>query len=283
MLTQTLLELQRQIRPADAVIVCPASLEDVDLDAVAALPFAVRIVRGGRGLCVQRNLILDDARAAGMDVIVFFDDDFFPCRDFLAQLEIAFRDHPQAVMVTGRVLADGATGPGYAPGEARAMIAEAEQTPAPTRTAPAHNGYGCNMAARMDAIVRYGVGFDPDLPIYGWLEDVDFSRRLAAASGGQVLKVDACRGVHLATKAGRTIGVRFGYSQIANPLHIAAKKAITPAWTLTQILRNVLANLLHVLKPEPWVDRRGRLLGNMLAARDLVTGRLHPRRILDLH
>ena len=36
------------------------------------------------------------------------------------------------------------------------------------------------------------------------------------------------------------------------------------------------------LRPEPWIDRRGRLAGNLRALRDLVTGRLAPGRILEL-
>jgi hypothetical protein len=48
------------------------------------------------------------------------------------------------------------------------------------------------------------------------------------------------------------------------------------------MLRNCLANLGKSLRPEPWVDRRGRLRGNLLALRDLATGRLSPERILEL-
>jgi len=40
-----------------------------------------------------------------------------------------------------------------------------------------------------------------------------------------------------------------------------------------------MRNLRH---PEPWVDRRGRVRGNLMAFRDLLRGRLDPRRILEI-
>jgi hypothetical protein len=45
----------------------------------------VKIVRGGKGLCVQRNAILD--AAADCDFISFFDDDFLPQLCFIANAE----------------------------------------------------------------------------------------------------------------------------------------------------------------------------------------------------
>jgi hypothetical protein len=36
------------------------------------------------------------------------------------------------------------------------------------------------------------------------------------------------------------------------------------------------------LRSEPWIDRRGRLKGNLLAMFDVLRGRSDPRRILDL-
>jgi hypothetical protein len=44
----------------------------------------------------------------------------------------------------------------------------------------------------------------------------------------------------------------------------------------------LLINLARSLRPEPWVDRRGRMKGNWLALRDWLLGRMHPRNILTL-
>jgi hypothetical protein len=45
---------------------------------------------------------------------------------------------------------------------------------------------------------------------------------------------------------------------------------------------NVVANAVRSLAPEPFVDRRGRLTGNLLAVKDLLLGRLSPERAADL-
>jgi hypothetical protein len=39
---------------------------------------------------------------------------------------------------------------------------------------------------------------------------------------------------------------------------------------------------LRSFRPEPFVDRRGRLRGNMIALADVMRGRLAPERILEL-
>jgi hypothetical protein len=41
-------------------------------------------------------------------------------------------------------------------------------------------------------------------------------------------------------------------------------------------------NLARSGWPEPYVDRRGRLRGNLLALRDLAAGRMTPERVLEL-
>jgi hypothetical protein len=46
--------------------------------------------------------------------------------------------------------------------------------------------------------------------------------------------------------------------------------------------RNVAMNLFRSLRPEAHVDRRGRLLGNFLAFRDLVSGQITPERVVEL-
>jgi hypothetical protein len=76
--------------------------------------------------------------------------------------------------------------------------------------------------------------------------------------------------------------LRFGYSQIANPLYIFGKGSVSPRFVARQILRNVARNVTRSVRPEPWVDRRGRLLGNVLAIKDLLRGTLAPENILNL-
>jgi hypothetical protein len=122
--------------------------------------------------------------------------------------------------------------------------------------------------------------FDENLPLYGWLEDLDYSSRFRTV--GRVVKTNLCVGVHLGVKTGRTPGVRLGYSQIANPLYLAAKGTMERRDAVIMAVKNVMANSVRSLRPEPLVDRRGRLKGNLFAVADLVLGRLHPARILSL-
>ena len=80
--------------------------------------------------------------------------------------------------------------------------------------------YGCNMIARFSAMPD--IRFDENLPLYGWLEDLDFSARLRTK--GRVVEASRCVGVHLGVKNGRSPGRQIGYSHIANPLcHLARK------------------------------------------------------------
>jgi hypothetical protein len=87
--------------------------------------------------------------------------------------------------------------------------------------------------------------------------------------------------VHLGTKrSGRSPGKHLGYSQVANRIYIMRKGHMTPFQALTGNLKNIASNLVRSLRPEPWVDRRGRLTGNALAVWDWVRGRVDPERIL---
>jgi hypothetical protein len=46
--------------------------------------------------------------------------------------------------------------------------------------------------------------------------------------------------------------------------------------------RNMASNLVRSLWPEAHVDRHGRLRGNVLALVDLLRGKAHPQRILEI-
>lgn len=279
MLTRTLVQLGQQTRPPDQVVICPSTRADCDEAALAALPYETKVVHGPRGLSAQRNTIVEACGAC--DVLVFFDDDFYPALDYLAKLAQLFTTQQDIVGATGKVLVDGAISRGVSHDEALAILA-AHQAPvgANAKDWDVYNLYGCNMALRMAPVKRHGLRFDERLPLYGWLEDVDLSRQLARY--GRLIKTCALAGVHLATKNGRSSGLRLGYSQIANPWYLMWKGTLAPERALRQVSRNVAANAYRALKPEPWVDRRGRLHGNALATLHLLTGRLDPRKVLEL-
>jgi GT2 family glycosyltransferase len=278
-LARTIDFLALQVRLPDRVIVSPATDEDVDVASLERFPAPTTIVKGPTGLCAQRNRII--AAAAQSDIVIFFDDDFLADRYYLANLERMFLANPDVVATTGHVLADGIHGPGLSVEQGTAIIQNEKQSQhLGAVIADTYGTYGCNMAFRMQPIQRNGMLFDENLPLYGWQEDVDFSRRLLAH--GRIVKNDELRGVHLGTKFGRNSGVRFGYSQIANPIYLIRKGTMSWKHAIWLIRRNLTANLVRSFYPEPWIDRRGRLKGNMLALADVVTRSISPLRILRM-
>jgi GT2 family glycosyltransferase len=270
----TLGHIAAQTRKADQLVICPGAPSDLP---DGAIPENATILYGRKGLTSQRNLII--AAAAEADILLFLDDDFFVAPNYLAELETLFNAHPRIVLATGLVVADGITSAGIAPDEADSILRNLAAA-ADTGPAPIYNAYGCNMAIRLAPVRAHAITFDENLPLYGWLEDVDFSRRLAPH--GEIVKSRLLRGVHLGAKGGRNSGLKFGYSQIANPLYMARRRSLSPRRALAQIARNLAMNLLKSKSPEPWIDRAGRLAGNRLALADLAHGRLAPQRILTL-
>lgn len=277
-LLKSIRSLVAQERLPDLLIVSVTSSADVDVNVLGQLPFPVQVVTGVKGATCQRNRALLETRSG--DVLVFLDDDFLMASDYLRRVERIFANHPDVVMTTGTVLADGIGGSGFDHVEGKRLLAGLDDRSRVESFTPTYNAYGCNMAMRAGPILANNLRFDEDLPLYSWLEDLDFSRQLAAY--GKIVRAGELKGVHLGTKTGRTTGIRVGYSQISNPLYLVDKGTMQ-GWRAQRIIwRNILANLAKSLFPEPWIDRRGRLKGNLLAAVDLLRGRLAPRRILDL-
>lgn len=276
-LAGTVRAMAAQERLPDLVLLSLSKLEDLGDLTPDALPFPVELLLGRKGATLQRNRVLDVAR--GGDVVLFLDDDFLMAPDYLRRTERLFEAHPDVVVATGTVLADGILGPGLEPEAGRRLVETC--TPAADEDAlrPAYAGYGCNMAVRMAPVAAHALRFDERLPLYSWLEDVDFSRRLAPY--GRIVKSPAMQGVHLGTKTGRTPGLCLGYSQIANPVYLVRKGTMTRRHAAEMMLRNSASNVLRSLRPPPWADYRGRLRGNLLALFDVVMGRDSPGRILD--
>lgn len=265
--------IDSQTRRADLVIVSAVSPADT-LEAEHS-PVRPEILYGSKGLCAQRNRALAAVRGKA-DIILFLDDDFVPANDYFAELIALFEREPLLAGATGRVIADGVKTAGYRFDEALRFLAE------DVRPAPASHHcvalYGCNMAIR--ASLGADMTFDERLPFYGWLEDVDFTFRLGQR--GPMMNSNRLTGVHLANKQGRTSGVRFGYSQVANPIYMLRKGSIPKRLMFEQVFKNVLANAVRSFRPERYVDRRGRLRGNILGFRDLLTARLDPQHILTM-
>lgn len=277
-LPETVRAIARQDRLPDVVYISVASLDDIGDLVPDSLPFPVEILIGPKGATFQRNLVIDHLRPA--DILLLLDDDFLMAPDYLRQTARLFERNPDVVLATGKVLADGILGPGFDHAEGARRLEQGLDDPATPSIEHIYAGYGCNMALRAAPVLNARLRFDEALPLYSWLEDVDFSRRLARY--GRLVRAGAMRGVHLGTKTGRTPGIRHGYSQIANPVYLLRKGTISRRHAAKLMSRNFASNLLRSFRPPPWVDYRGRLRGNLLAVRDVLARRDSPARILDM-
>lgn len=259
---------EQTCRPAAILVSCP---RPDDAGAAAGLP-GVTAVWGGNGLAAQRNAALR-CMPPDTDMIVFFDDDFVPRQDWIAQAAAVLAAHPDVAAVTGALLADGIKGPGLEMAEAEAMLAR--PAIAQARLQDGYIPYGCNMAFRWSAVA--GRAFDERLVLYGWLEDRDFGAALAR-QGHRIVKAGTAVGVHLGVKTGRVSGRRLGYSQVVNPVYLHRKGTMPLASVADHLFRNLTSNLVRALRPEPYIDRRGRLGGNLRGLADVLRGIIEPER-----
>lgn len=267
--------LETQTRRPDRIVCVGAT--PADIAQIEPGPTTSAIV-GRRGSAHQRNDALELGGAL-FDTIVFFDDDFVPSRFWLERAEQLFANFPEFVSLTGNVLADGDRTAGVPWEEARAIVARRDANAFRDFSIEAEVGpYGCNMAFRGSAI--RDMRFDERLPLYAWLEDKDFGER--AHARGAYGKAALLWGVHMGAKDGKTPGVRLGYSQVANAVYLVRKGTVGASFALRLVAGNIASNLSRSLRPEAWIDRRGRLRGNLIALADAAIGRLAPERVAEL-
>lgn len=275
-LMETLRTLDRQVRKPDRILICYTA--EADVTGVRESCPEAELFLSSPGSACQRNVLLRSA--ADCDVVLFLDDDFLLAPAYVGVTIQVMEADPAIAVVTGTVIADGAKGPGLS---VEGGLRRLQQDAAPENdlaTIPWFNGYGCNMAIRMSIVREHRIEFDERLPLYAWYEDMDFTRRVGAY--GRTVKLLGARGVHLGTKVGRTSGRRLGYSQVANPIYLARKGSFPWSNTLRSIGRNLLMNCILSVRPESYIDRRGRLWGNVRALLDLLKGSITPERILEL-
>lgn len=284
-------QLARQTLKPDHLIFVGS--EEKDIEGLEQHPaFAegqTRILLSRAGLTIQRNAGLDALLPLVADLppsdwfVAFFDDDFRPARDWLEKAANALQDDPVIAGITGNVLADGVNSEfGISEEDALLYLSGAKPAQAhwssATQIKTIDGLYGCNMAYR--GTVARTDRFDENLPMYGWQEDSDYSSR--ARTHGDMVLLPACRGVHLGVSSGRTSGVRFGYSQIANPIFLVKKGSMTRRRAAVLMSKNIVANLAKTLLMIRIKDFPGRLRGNLRAGLDLVSGKLDPLHVLDI-
>ncbi len=274
LLSRTIEHLSRQVLRPDKVILCTPDDEACQTPAYDPTLNLIHI-QAPKGSCSQRNAMLDMVK--GEDgILLIIDDDFFVHRTYLAAIKTIMLARPDIALANGFIIKDGIIGPGIPVAEANRMLEETPHDPArPVTVQEKIVGYGCNMAIRLEH--ARSVRFDENLPLYGWLEDVDFSHQLSRT--GKIVDVSAVAGVHLGIKMGRTPGKKFGYSQIVNPIYLIQKGSMKKRHALFLMLRNMAMNVTRSVSPEPYLDRRGRLFGNILGLCDVIRGRIHPQAV----
>jgi GT2 family glycosyltransferase len=266
--------LARQTKAPSAVILSVANTTDVPNDA----PPWVEIIIGEKGITKQRNRGLE-AVLHRSDIILFYDDDFIPDQFSLTGIERLFTQYPHIVSATGTVLADGVKFGGIGFDTGFTLVREHEVAPPKALVVDEILwAYGCNMAFRTAAI--QDLRFDENLLLHGWQEDMDYAARISKR--GAVVKTNAFHGVHRGVNKGRSSGVPLGFAQIVNPAYLVRKGAMTYQKAATLMLRNFIANHSKILWPEPFIDRRGRAVGNWRGVQHLLSGRADPKDILRL-
>jgi len=282
---------EQNTRPEHVVVV---GSEARDVENLSAHPQVIAgkvtvLVSGRAGTTIQRNLGLEYlTRQTAQEpdepwFVVFFDDDFRPANDWLEKCAARLIASPEVSGLCGYVLADGVRCAGYDELAAREYLLgkrppEAHWSHSAGVTDLPDGLYGCNMAYR--DIVARTQRFDERLPLYGWQEDIDFAG--GALKFGKLVCDAACRGVHMGVQGGRTSGLRFGYSQIANPIYLVRKGSMRAGFGTRLMCRNLASNLFNALRLNRRKDYFGRLRGNARALLDAWRGKLDPARILSM-
>jgi GT2 family glycosyltransferase len=278
---ETIESLQGQtLKPREIIVVVP-SIEDLPANQWGD---AVRYIVGPLGLTLQRNKGIA-AIPTTVPYVGYFDDDFELKADYLEQA-VAFMNANVSVMgISGRLLASG----NISRQGAKKLIADYQ--PEENRRGmffsqgKHHILFGCNMIIRR-AVLSYEQ-FDENLPLYAYGEDYDLSIRLERY--GLVGRFHGCVGVHLETPGGRVREVLRGYSLVANNwyflekgvMHLPRLKAWTRFWLIC-FGKSLWQSLWPLLKGDRSLDWSGRVKGHLLALKDIILGRCHPRRIQEL-
>lgn len=230
------------------------------------------------GLAAQRNAGVDAVPHA--DLVFFFDDDAVVGRDYLERAVEHFVDNPGVVGLTGSVLLDGAAAEEIGREEAlNSLHRSGAHMDAAVVKRRRRTLYGCNFAYRAAAADK--IRFDDRLPLYSWLEDHDFARRLMRS--GELIWAGDCVIVHRGAKSGgRQAHRRLGYSQVMNPAYLLSVGSF-PLWlALWEAFRPTAKNVVRSVAGDQRAWRRERLRGNVMAGRDVLGRRFTPERIREI-
>jgi glycosyltransferase involved in cell wall biosynthesis len=272
-LAETIQTLLRQSHPPESILVVVDKPSDMD-----DLPEGCRAMIFSGSLTAKRNAGMGKVPVSS-SLLLFVDDDVELHRDYALSACELFASHREIVAASGNALVDAA----IPRARAIAILAEARIPEWQFKSRGRQSVlYGCNMIIRREAALQER--FDEALPLYSFGEDYEISIRLRRR--GLVGRFSTGLLVHLKASSGRLNRKRLAWSIIANnwyfirkgsshlPPHLAYLRF---AWTLFYIGREQLQLDLRE-KNSRFPGTRGILL----ATRHLLTGKLHPERLLEL-
>ncbi len=285
-LEETVVRLSRQRKQPEEIVVSVVC----DSDVTSRLLSLVKVVFSpNKGSSVQRNYGVSQL-SSHVDLVVFLDDDVELCSDYIEQITAFFESRQDYVAISGRVVKDG----GISREDSIALVEELEKK-GPSGLGVRDTGkhwilYGCNMAIRRSLLDRES--FDEALPLYSFAEDYDISIR--AARWGKVGRFDGARAVHLQVVGGRVSEFRRGYSMVANNFYFLRKGVCHLPLVLgyvrlllVLVIKEGLIDFCHGIgqplncSKSLKLDFLGRFKGRMRAVVDILSGRCHPKRILE--
>lgn len=269
LLQQIVTSLSSQRRIPDTIVI--SAVAPADITASTQALSSVRTIFGSAGLTCQRNrgisCLIDT-----VDVIAFIDDDFIVGHDYFHNMERLFEHDELIIGINAEIIADGADSPGFTFEEGLRLAEQyrRQKTEPVAREITGKYADGCNGIIAFRSTRAGALRFDERLP------------RVALRRLGRIVRTNLIWGVHLGTKRGKGSEVQLGYSQIVNPAYIVSKGNMSVWYALQLAARNVAANIVRSIRPESYVDRRGRLQGNVIGMFHLIAGRLTPEYILKL-
>jgi GT2 family glycosyltransferase len=272
-LAETIQTLLRQSHSPESILVVVDKPSDMD-----DLPEGCRAMIFSGSLTAKRNAGMGKVPASS-SLVLFVDDDVELHRDYALFACELFGSHREIVAASGNALVD-------APIPRANAVAILKEAKIPERSFKGCGKdsvlYGCNMIMRREVVLQER--FDETLPLYSFGEDYEISIRLRRH--GLVGRFSTGLLVHLKAFSGRLNRKRLAWSIIANNWYFVRKGSshLPPhlaylrfAWTLFYIGREQLQLDLRE-KNSRFPGTRGILL----AIRHLLTGKLHPRRLLEL-
>lgn len=158
-----------------------------------------------QGSSVQRNegieCLLDNT-----DIVTFLDDDFYVDEDYFANLYSAFERDETLVGAGGALRRDG----------------DFVTQNMPQNDKDVNSLYGCNMSFRVAQIGD--TRFDENLKLYAFMEDWDFSYRMAQK--GSMKRLWNCTGEHDRAPNKPVDDRKMGYMIVANSCYLKRKNHI---------------------------------------------------------